>query len=222
MTDTHDTPDLSRRSALAVGAAGLAGAAALGAASSASAQSSAETRGMNPRPLAGQTVFITGAARGIGAAVAEAMAEAGADVAAYDIMRNIPGLNPMATEDDMAATRRKVEAHSVRFMPIQGDIRDLAAQRRAARDVERAFGRPVDILVANAGVNTMTNFTTEDDEAWETHWNMLTEINTLGMARTLRAIVPGMKQRGRGRVILTASTFGRQGNAGNSAHVASK
>ena len=152
------------------------------------------------------------------------MAEAGADVAAYDIMENIPGLSPMATEGDMATTRRRVEAHGVRFMPIKGDIRDLAAQRTAARNVERAFGRPIDILVANAGVNTMANFTTEDDEVWDTHWNMLTEINTLGTARTLRAIVPGMKQRGRGRgrVILTASTFGRQGNAGNPAHVASK
>lgn len=214
MTDTKqsDTPDLSRRSVLAMGAVGLAGAATLGVASAQSRGAS----GMNPRPLAGQTAFITGAARGIGAAVAEAMAEAGADVAAYDILEDIPGLNPMAT------TRRRVEAHGVRFMPIKGDIRDLAAQRTAARDVERAFGRPIDILVANAGVNTMANFTTEDDEAWETHWNMLTEINTLGTARTLRAVVPSMKARGRSRVILTASTFGRQGNAGNPGYVTSK
>ncbi len=209
--------DPSRRSAITAGAAGLAGAALIS--TGAAAQST-------PPPVAGvldgKTAFITGAARGIGQAVAIAMAEAGADIAVFDILENIEGFpNPMATRDDLSRTRAGVEAAGRRFKAIKGDIRDLGAQQRAMADTEREIG-PIDILVANAGVNTMANFTTDDQEAWDLHWDVLTQINTLGTARTLRAGLPAMVARSGGRVIVTASTFSRQGNAANPGYVATK
>lgn len=172
--------------------------------------------------LSGKTAFITGGARGIGQAVAIAMAEAGANVAVYDVLTDLDGFpNPMANAEDLARTRDGVESAGRRFEFFQGDIRSLADQRQAIADTESGLG-PIDILVANAGVNTMANMMVEDQTAWDLHWDVLTEINTLGTAKTLRAGLPGMVERGSGSVILTASTFSRQGNAGNPAYVASK
>lgn len=119
-----NTPtDPTRRALLTTGAAGLA---LTGLAGAAQAQTAPN------RVLEGQTVFVTGAARGIGRAVAIAMAEAGANVAAYDILSDIPGFPiPMGTPDDMAETQAGVEAAGVDFRSYSGDIRDLAAQQAA-------------------------------------------------------------------------------------------
>ncbi len=215
MTDETQNSDPSRRSFLTTGALGLA-ATGLGATAAAAQQASAA------RVLEGQTVFITGAARGIGRAIAIGMAEAGANVAAFDVLADLPDFPiPMATPDDMAQTRAGVEAAGVGFRSYTGDIRDLEAQRAAVADAESALG-PVGIVVANAGVNTMAGFLVEDDAAYHQHWDVLTDVNVKGTAATLRATVPAMAERGTGRAILIASTFGRQGNGANPAYIASK
>ncbi len=223
MTEDNQTKEHpenpSRRAALTTGAAaatGLAATAIMG--RSAHAQTQQEASGV----LAGKTAFITGGARGIGQAVAIAMAEAGANIAVYDVLADFDGFpNPMANAEDLTRTREGVEATGRRFEVFRGDIRSLADQQRAISETESGLG-PIDILVANAGVNTMANMMVEDQAAWDLHWEFLTEVNTLGTARTLRAALPGMVERGQGSVIVTASTFSRQGNAGNPGYVASK
>jgi len=212
----HDQPfEASRRTVLAAGTLGLA-AAGLGATAASAQQASAS------RVLEGQAAFVTGAGRGIGRAIAVGMAQAGANIAAYDVLEDLPGFPiPMATPEDMAETRAAVETAGVSFRSYTGDIRDLAAQRAAVADAEGAFG-PLGIVVANAGVNTNAGFLTEDEAAWEQHWQVLTDVNVKGTAATLRATVPAMAERGMGRAILIASTFGRQGNGSNPAYIASK
>ncbi len=218
MIDENSPQDPTRRAALAGGAAIATGAAAMSLGATAASAQQSEAAGV----LAGQTVFITGAARGIGRAIAVGMAEAGANVVAYDVLEDLPGFPiPMATPADMAETRAGVEAAGVGFMSFAGDIRSLEAQRAAVAEAEAALG-PVGIVVANAGVNTNAGFLTEDEAAWEQHWEVLTDVNVKGTAATLRATVPAMAERGAGRVILISSTFGRQGNASNPAYIASK
>ncbi|GGH42107.1 NADP-dependent 3-hydroxy acid dehydrogenase YdfG [Cribrihabitans marinus] len=209
MTNDIDT---TRRTLLTAGAAGLAVAGMTGGAQAQTAN----------RLLEGQTVFITGAARGIGRAIAIAMADAGADVAAYDILTDIPDFPiPMATPEDMAETQAGVEAAGVQFRSYAGDIRDLDAQQAAHADADAALG-PIGIVVANAGVNLNAGFLIEKPDTWSTAWETVTDVNIKGTAATLRATVPAMTARGSGRVIIVGSTFGRQGNASNPAYIASK
>jgi len=165
---------------------------------------------------------VTGAARGIGRAIAAALAESGASVAALDILEDIEGHRvPMASAGDMSSTQALVEARGARFLPIKADIRDLRAMQEAVRHTEVALG-PIGILVANAGVNSNVRFGAEDETAWRNHWDIITQVNVIGTANTLRAALPGMMARRTGRVIVTSSTFGRQGNDLNPAYVASK
>lgn len=172
--------------------------------------------------LSGQVAFVTGAARGIGQAIAVALANTGADIAGVDILEDIPGhAVPLATADDMAATQRLVEQAGRRFLPIQADIRNLAALRSAVDQTTRELG-PIEIAIANAGINSNAGFLAEDDALWQGHWEFNTDVNVYGTANTLRAVLPLMAERRSGRVILVSSTFGRQGNASNPAYVASK
>ncbi len=86
---------------------------------------------------------------------------------------------------------------------------------------EAAFG-PVGIRVANAGVSSSHGFRAEDEAVWRQSWDMVTDVTVKGTATTLRAGVPAMAARGSGRVIVIASTFGRQGNGSHPAYIASK
>lgn len=213
--ETNTASNLSRRRIMA---GALAAGATVGVAGSRAQAQTLAAASM----LDGQTALVTGAARGIGRAIAVALAEAGANVASVDVLEDLDGFPiPMGTASDLDETKAAVEAAGRRFMSVKADIRDLAALRAGVARTQAELG-PIDILVANAGVNTNAGFLSDDEAAWRTHWDMITDVNVKGTANTIRAAMPGMVERQSGRVIIISSTFGRQGNGTNPAYIASK
>lgn len=211
---------LTRRDVIKVGAAGLAGVAAASLTSIAAAKSS-QTAGRNVNGvLQGQVAIVTGAGRNIGRAIALAFAGAGADVTAVDIANPdaIPGLGyPLATPADLAETQRLIEAQGRRCLAVQADVRDMGQMRRVAERTIRELGG-VDIMVANAGVVPSSPLVEMTDEGWRAP----IDVNLTGTANSIRAVLPHMVERGRGRIVAITSTNGRQGSDGNAHYVASK
>ena len=172
--------------------------------------------------LEGKVAFVTGAARGIGRAIALSLAQAGANIAAVDILQDIQGHSvPMATSEDMNQTKQQIEQVGKRCLILTADIRNLTALQNAVAQTEQQLGA-IDILAANAGVNSNVGFSADDRAAWINHWDIVTNVNVRGTANTLRATTPSMVKRQTGNIIITTSTFGRQGNDANPAYVTSK
>jgi 3-oxoacyl-[acyl-carrier protein] reductase len=135
----------------------------------------------HPRKVA----LVTGCGRGIGAGIARELASAGARVAVA------------------ARTRDQVEqvAAEIGGVPLEVDVTDLAAVERMVADTERELG-PTDLLVANAGIGGPDGSTWEvDPDDW---WRVL-EVNVLGVHLSCRALIPGMLERGAGRIVITGS-----------------
>lgn len=152
--------------------------------------------------LAGQTAIVTGAAQGIGRAVATRLIAAGARVAAWD-----------AAQDANAATAAEIGAH-----PIAVDVTDPAALDDATARTEAALGPP-DILVNSAGIAGPTvpvaEYPLED-------WNRIVTVNLTGTFLTNRAVIAGMRARGYGRILNIASVAGKEGNPNACAYSAAK
>jgi NAD(P)-dependent dehydrogenase (short-subunit alcohol dehydrogenase family) len=169
---------------------------------------------------------VTGAARGIGRAVAVAMAREGADVAGIDICALVDprsGVTP-ATADELRETGRQVEAAGRRWMSAICDQRDLGALRDAAERIATELGG-IDILFANAGTQGFQSLLEMDDA----HWSVHIDVNLTGTANAIRAFAPHIVRRVKknghnegGRVIITSSTQGRHGTLHGAAYSASK
>jgi NAD(P)-dependent dehydrogenase (short-subunit alcohol dehydrogenase family) len=225
MMNSKSQNPLSRRNVVLGGAAAIAGSATV-------LTQSKNTEAVEPNTIAqnasesgmleGKVALVTGAARGIGRAIAISLAQAGADIAAVDILQDIQGLSvPMASSEDMNQTKQQIEQIGKRCVTLTADIRDLAALQNAVAQTQQQLGG-IDILVANAGVNSDVGFTSDDQAAWRNHWDIVTDVNVKGTANTLRAAIPVMVERQAGNVIIITSTFGRQGNDTNPAYVTSK
>ncbi len=136
---------------------------------------------MRNAPLSGKTAFVTGGRQGIGLAIVETLADAGANVAAVDV-------NP-AIADVAAKVSQKVSACEV--IGVQADVtsnEDIAA---AVAETNRRLGR-IDILVNNAGiVGRRRAFSWDGDED---EWRAILEINLVGAYRVTNAVVPQMVQ----------------------------
>jgi len=169
--------------------------------------------------LKGKIAVVTGAARGIGRAVAEAFAKEGADVVGIDASRRLSAIQHYDIPDaeDLAETGALVKSHGRRWLQFEADIRAFPALRAAAAEIEAAFG-PVDILAAIAGIQAFKPLLDMEDEDWDGQ----IDINLTGTAKTIRAFAPAMAARKSGRIILTASTQGRHGMKYGSAYSASK
>jgi (+)-trans-carveol dehydrogenase len=155
----------------------------------------------------GKVALVTGAARGQGRAHAVRLAEEGADIIAVDLCAQIGSVPyPMAGPDDLAETAGQVEALDRRIVTRRADVRDADAVRAALAAGESEVG-PVDILVANAGI-----FSTEpsDTMARQT-WQDMIDTNLTGVWNACQAVLPGMKERRRGSLVLTSSTAGIKG-----------
>ncbi len=142
--------------------------------------------------------LVTGAGRGIGANIARTLAADGWDVVVA------------------ARTREQVEAVAgeVGGRAVALDVTDRAAVERAVADAE-----PVDLLVANAGIGNQDGPTWEmDPDDW---WRIL-EVNLLGVHLCCRAVIPGMLERGSGRIVITGSGAAYLPGQDHTAYPASK
>jgi SDR family mycofactocin-dependent oxidoreductase len=155
--------------------------------------------------LSGQVAIVTGAARGQGRSHAVALAAEGAAVVAADIaapMDTVP--YPLASREDLDETVRLVEAQGVRALAVPTDIRDSGEVSALVDQAVASFGR-VDILVANAGIC----YGVPIDEMTDAQWREMIDTNLTGTFWCMRAVLPHMRRRSYGRVIVTASGAGR-------------
>jgi NAD(P)-dependent dehydrogenase (short-subunit alcohol dehydrogenase family) len=143
--------------------------------------------------LTGKTALITGGSKGLGKAMARALAQAGADIV---ISSRTEGDLRTALDEILAGTGRKGK-YIVADMSKRDDVKRLA---KASLD---AFGR-IDILINNAGTNKPQAIDQIDDETWD---NVL-EINLSSVMALTRALVPQMKERRWGRIIHISSIMG--------------
>jgi len=169
--------------------------------------------------LTGKVAIVTGAARGIGRAIAVEMAANGADIAALDICGAVsPASNAVpATPEELAETERQVRGLGRRCLTIKADIRDIAALRAAADRVEHEFGK-IDIVVANAAIQRWKPLLEMDDADWRD----VIDNNLNGTANTIRALAPKLVARRSGRIIVLSSMQGKHGTKDASSYSASK
>jgi NAD(P)-dependent dehydrogenase (short-subunit alcohol dehydrogenase family) len=171
------------------------------------------------RILNGKVAIVTGAARGIGRAVAVAFAHSGANVVGIDICAVVDprsGVEP-ASRAELDQTGEIVKSAGVRWKSLVLDQRDLPALRIAAEKINVEFGH-IDILFANAGIQAFRPLLQMEDA----DWHIQIDVNLTGTANTLRAFAPYMVQQKHGRIIMTTSTQGRHGTLNGSAYSASK
>jgi 3-oxoacyl-[acyl-carrier protein] reductase len=158
--------------------------------------------------LKGRTALVTGGSRGIGRAVAIALAEEGADVA----------INYVSSE----AAARDVAEHITnkigrKAVLAQADVSDYPDTFRMAQDVLGAFGH-LDILVNNAGINSDKTFTKMDHASWR----KVLGTNLDGVFNCTKVFVDQMLRQGYGRVVNMTSVIGQIGNFGQANYAASK
>jgi len=158
--------------------------------------------------LENRLAFITGGGRGIGRAIALAFAAEGASIAVA--ARTRAQVDSVADE---AASEFGVET-----LAIECDVSDAGSISRAFAHTHEQFGGGPDILVNNAGIAETSPFAKTDEAMWQRHL----EVNLTGTFRCTRAALPGMIERGWGRVINIASIAGKTGAPYISAYAASK
>lgn len=157
--------------------------------------------------LTGRRALVTGARRGIGLAIAVALAEAGADIVAVSASQETEGSE---VERHVRALGRNIETHAV-------DLGDRA-QVNALLDGLAARESVIDILVNNAGVILRAPAADHSDELWDE----VIEVNLTSAFRLTRALGRGMLERGHGKVIFTASMLSFQGGINVASYTASK
>lgn len=156
--------------------------------------------------LAGRVALVTGGGRGIGRAIALALAREGADVAVA-----------ARTAGELAAVAGEAQALGRRALAVPCDVAERAQVEEAVRRVAEGLG-PVQVLVNNAGVAVSARVLDTDDALWERHLR----VNLTAAFFACRAVLPGMLAAGWGRIINVASTAARQGYPYVAAYVAAK
>jgi NAD(P)-dependent dehydrogenase (short-subunit alcohol dehydrogenase family) len=162
---------------------------------------------------------VTGAARGIGRAIAVEMAANGADVVAVDISGFVSPASDAApaTPEELDETVRQIEGYGRRGEAIRADIRDVEALRRIADHVVKSWGK-IDIVVANAAIQYWKPLLELNDAEWRD----VIDNNLNGTANTIRAFAPAMVAQNHGRIIVLSSMQGRHGTKDAASYSASK
>jgi 3-oxoacyl-[acyl-carrier protein] reductase len=151
---------------------------------------------INDHRFFGRVALVTGGSSGIGAATAARLLREGAKVASLDLSRRAP--------DGVT--------------PLEGDVSSSADAEAAVARVEAELGPP-DVLVCAAGVPGASLRTVDVDDA---EWRRVMAINADGVFFCNRAVIPGMVERGYGRIVNVASIAGKEGNPMAAAYSASK
>lgn len=157
-----------------------------------------------------KVAMVTGASRGIGRAIALALAEAGATVAVnfLDIGQN---------REDAQEVVALIESKGGRAIAVDADVTDASSVDKMTAEVVSRLGR-IDILVNNAGI-TRDNLLIRMKEE---EWDQVMEINLKGTYHCCRSVVKLMMKQRRGRIVNIASVVGIMGNAGQTNYAASK
>lgn len=156
--------------------------------------------------IQGKTIVVTGGGGGIGSAVCRRLAAEGAAVAVFD--RDLP------SAERVAAAVREAGGRAQAFAC---DITDRHAVDAAVLATEAALG-PVDVLVNNAGWDVFKPFAKTTPAQWE----QLIAINLTGALHMHHAVLPGMAERQRGRIVNVASDAARVGSSGEAVYAACK
>jgi NAD(P)-dependent dehydrogenase (short-subunit alcohol dehydrogenase family) len=142
--------------------------------------------------IEGTVALITGAERGLGRALAQALARRGASVVASGLER-----------EALEALRASIEAAGGRARALPCDVRDGRQTAALAEAAQAAFGA-VDLLVNNAGITLGGDIRLLSEKDWDA----VLDVNLRGAIRMVDAVLPGMLQRGRGHIVNIASAAG--------------
>jgi len=155
------------------------------------------------RILAGQTAAITGAARGIGRATAQALTRKGMNVAVGDL--------------DIEVARKTASELGPTAVALSLDVTERESFARFLEDAETQLG-PVDVLINNAGIMPVGRFLDEDDLATR----RMVNINLHGVILGMKLVLPRMISRGRGHIVNISSLAGKVGTPGVATYSATK
>ena len=159
---------------------------------------------MTEQTLKGEIALVTGASRGIGAAIADELAAQGATV-----------IGTATTDAGASAIGERLAAHGGAGRAL--DVTDGAAVEALIEGITKEFG-PVSVLVNNAGItrdNLLMRMKDED-------WNAIIDTNLSSVFRTSKAVIRSMMKARRGRIINIASVIGLTGNPGQANYAAAK
>lgn len=157
--------------------------------------------------LEGKVALVTGAARGIGKALAIRFAQEGANVAFTDLV----------IDENAEQTKKEIEACGVKCEAYASDASNFEETEKIVNKIKEDFGR-IDILVNNAGITKdglMLRMT-------EQQWDLVLKINLKSAFNFIHAVLPIMLRQRGGSIINMASVVGVHGNAGQSNYAASK
>ena len=157
--------------------------------------------------LTGRTALVTGGSRGIGRAIALALAEEGADVA----------VNYVSSEASAKQVVESIHKTGRKAMLAQADVADFPDTFRMAQEVLKEFGH-LDILINNAGINSDKTFVKMDHASWR----KVLAINLDGVFNCTKVFIDQMIKQNYGRVVNITSVIGQIGNFGQANYAASK
>ena len=158
--------------------------------------------------LNGHTALVTGSTQGIGLAIAQAMARAGADVVMH-------GIEPVAQGEAIAA--ELAAANAVRAAYVRANLAEAGEAEGLVAAATAALRHP-DILVNNAGIQ----YTCPIESFPLERWNAIIAVNLTAAFLAMKAAVPGMRERGWGRIVNIASVHGLVASIHKGAYLAAK
>lgn len=161
---------------------------------------------MSNKPLSGEIALITGASRGIGAAICDTLALSGATV-----------IGTATSSAGAEAISQRLDALGVSGTGMQLDVNDATAAEACVSSIGKQFG-PVSVLVNNAGITRDNLFLRMKDE----EWNEVIDTNLSSVFRMCKLVIRPMVKARKGRIINISSVVGITGNAGQVNYSASK